>query len=398
MQQAIDNEADQGAPRARAFTARRVWTLESHAQSPLTGHAVLTSGGHVQAVVPVGQVPARTETLDLGDVDLAPGFVDVQVNGGGGVLFNDELTVEGIRAIAEAHRAFGTTSLLPTLITDGVDVIRRAREAINGAVRDVPGVIGVHFEGPFLDERKTGAHDSAYVRRAAAEDLDAMFGRALGATVVTAAANKLGEGMLEEIRSRGGIVCLGHCASTFDEAAAAFARGATGVTHLYNAMSALESRAPGLVGAAFASDSAFCGLIADGIHVAYGAARAAWKALGTDRMMLVTDAVQPVGTDMTEFSLGGQRVRVKDGACINEEGNLAGSVLDMASAVRNAVRHMGVPLGSALAMASATPAAFLGLGSELGRLAPGSRADLVALDADLRVRSVIQGAHLIPVM
>lgn len=396
MEQALDNETDQGAPGARAFTARRVWTLESHGHHPLEDHAVLTSAGRVQAVVPAVQVPGDTETIDLGDLDLAPGFVDVQVNGGGGVLFNDAPTVEGIRAIAEAHRAFGTTSLLPTLITDGIDVIARARGAINDAVVAVPGVIGVHFEGPFLDERKTGAHDPAYVRCAAAEDLDAMFSGALGVTVVTAAANKLEDGTLETILSRGGIVCLGHCASTFDEASRAFARGATGVTHLYNAMSALGSRAPGLVGAAFASDGAYCGLIADGIHVAYGAARAAWKALGTERMMLVTDAVQPVGTEMTEFALGGQRVRIEDGACINEDGNLAGSALDMASAVRNAVCRMGVPLGSALAMASATPAAFLGMDGEVGRLVPGSRADLVALDGGLRVRAVVQGGRLTP--
>ncbi len=386
----------------RAFTARRLWTLACggqgvgpHGGEPLRGHVVLTEGGRVVSIVPQGEIPPGTEVVDLGDVDLAPGFVDVQVNGGGGALFNDTPTVEGIRVIAEAHRAFGTTSLLPTLITDGVQVIETARAAANAAVAEVPGVLGVHFEGPFLDERKTGAHDPDHVRNAGSADLDGMFRGAAGVTLVTAAANKLGDGVLEDIRRRGGIVCLGHCASTFDEASDAFGRGATGVTHLFNAMSSLGSRAPGLVGAAFASDSVFCGFIADGIHVAFGAARAAWKALGSDRMMLVTDAVQPVGTDMTEFSLGGQRVQVKDGACINEEGNLAGSALDMASAVRNAVKHMGVPLGCALAMASRTPATFLGMDAEVGCLVPGSRADMVALDSGGRVTAVIQGARAV---
>ena len=342
-----------------------------------------------------GDVPAGAERVELGDVDLAPGFVDLQVNGGGGALFNDAQDIACLRTIAEAHRRFGTTSLLPTLITDRVEIIAAARAAVNEAVGAVPRIVGVHFEGPFLDERKRGAHDATLVRDPATGDLDAMFEGARGVTLVTAAARRLQGGLREDLLARGAIVALGHCASTAAEAAAEFDGGVALVTHLYNAMSPLQHRAPGVVGAAFAHDRVVCGLIADGVHVDMAAARAAWKALGTDRLALVTDAVHPVGTDMTEFELGGQRVTLEDGRCINEEGNLAGSALDMASAVRGAVEGMGVPLADALAMASRTPARVIGLEAEIGSLRPGARADLVALGPDLAVSAVVQGGALV---
>lgn len=371
-----------------AFEAARVWTLD--APGPLHDGAVLAAEGRIQAVLPRGEVPAEAARVPLGDVDLAPGFVDVQVNGGGGALFNDAPDLACLETIAAAHLRFGTTTLLPTLITDRQDVIAAARAAIDAAIDAVPGVAGVHFEGPFLDPRKSGAHDRELVRAPEPGDVDAMFGAGRGVTLVTGAAVHLAGGLLEELLSRGALVSLGHCAATADEAAALFDRGVSCVTHLYNAMSPLQHRAPGVVGAAFAHDRVVCGLIADGVHVEFAAARAAWKALGTDRVALVTDAVHPVGTDMTSFELGGQRVQLEGGRCVNEEGNLAGSALDMASAVRGAVQGMGVPLEDALAMASRTPARLIGLREDRGVLRAGARADLVALDADQRVRAVVQ--------
>ena len=376
-----------------AYAAARVHPLDG--TGVLAGGSVIVEGGRVVRVAASGDVPAGAERVDLGDVDLAPGFVDLQVNGGGGALFNDAQDIACLRTIAEAHRRFGTTSLLPTLITDRVEVIAAARAAVNEAVGVVPGVVGVHFEGPFLDERKRGAHDAALVRDPAPGDLDAMFEGARGVTLVTAAARRLQAGLREELLARGAVVSLGHCASTAAEATAAFDGGVALVTHLYNAMSPLQHRAPGVVGAAFAHDRVVCGLIADGIHVDMAAARAAWKALGTDRLALVTDAVHPVGTDMTEFELGGQRVTLEGGRCVNEEGNLAGSALDMASAVRGAVQGMGVPLTDALAMASRTPARVIGLEAEIGSLRPGARADLVALGPDLAVSAVVQGGAIV---
>lgn len=374
-----------------AIAADRVHTLGP--AGLLEGHAVLVEGGRIAAVVPRGELPAGADVVDLGDVDLAPGFVDVQVNGGGGALLNDTPDVETVRTIAAAHRRFGTTSLMPTVITDTTARMVAARDAVERArAEGVEGVLGIHFEGPFLDPRKTGAHDRELVRPAAEEDLAAVFGGAPGVVLVTAAACALRGGLLERLLDGGARVSLGHCASTYDEARAAFRGGVTGVTHLFNAMSPMESRAPGLVGAALATEGVVSGIIVDGIHVDPGAVRAAWRAAGPAGLMLVSDAVQPVGTDLVEFQLGGQRVRLEDGRCVNEEGNLAGSALDMASAVRNSVRACGLPLGDALTMAAATPARFLGLEGEVGSLVPGARADLVALDSGLRaVRTFVGG-------
>lgn len=378
----------------RAFRASRVWTL--CAPDALLDHAVVVRSGQIERIVPVGEVGAHIPVTDLGDVDLAPGFVDVQVNGGGGALFNDDPTVRTVRTIAEAHRRFGTTTLLPTFITDSAPKMLLAGQAVREAIEEkAPGVRGIHFEGPFLDDRKTGAHDKAFVRSATDADLAAILGASAGALVVTAAVSRLGGGVLEALVSGGARVALGHCASAYEDAVDAFERGVTGVTHLYNAMSPLEGRAPGLVGAALATEGVFAGVIVDGVHVNFGSVRAAYHALGTRRMMLVTDAVQPVGVELDTFALGGQVVRLEGGRCINEEGNLAGSALDMATAVRNAVQGVGISLGEALSMASKTPACFAGLDGEVGTLETGKCADLVALDRDQRVTAVVQSGDLV---
>ncbi len=377
-----------------AIAAARIHTLGP--MGLVEDHAVLVARGAVLDVVPRSAIPGTVPVLDQGDVDLAPGFVDVQVNGGGGVLFNDTPDVDTLRTIAAAHRRFGTTSLLPTFITDSREKMVAAREAVERArTEGVPGILGVHFEGPFLDPRKTGAHDRGFVRAAGEEDLEAVLGGSPGVVLVTAAACALGGGTLPRLLDGGARVALGHCASTYEEAKAAFDGGVTGVTHLFNAMSPMESRAPGLVGAALATPGVTSGVIADGVHVDFGALRAAWRAAGPSGLMLVTDAVQPVGVDLEEFELGGQRVRLDGLRCVNEEGNLAGSALDMATAVRNCVRGAQVPLADALQMASSTPARFLGLEGVLGALRPGMRADLVALDDDLRAAAVFTGGVLL---
>jgi len=375
-----------------AIAAARIHTLGP--EGMVDDHAVLVAGGRILDVVPRAEIPAGVPVLDQGDVDLAPGFVDVQVNGGGGVLFNDTPDVDTLRTIAAAHRRFGTTSLLPTFITDSREKMVAARAAVEQAREEgVPGILGVHFEGPFLDPRKTGAHDRGFVRGADEGDLEAILGGAPGVVLVTAAACALGEGTLPRLLDGGARVALGHCASTYGEARAAFEGGVTGVTHLFNAMSPMESRAPGLVGAALATPGVTSGVIADGVHVEFGALRAAWRAAGPSGLMLVTDAVQPVGVDLEEFELGGQRVRLDGLRCVNEEGNLAGSALDMATAVRNGVRGAEIPLEDALHMASSTPARFLGLEEELGALRPGMRADLVALDHELHATNVFIGGQ-----
>ncbi|QDV05596.1 N-acetylglucosamine-6-phosphate deacetylase [Planctomycetes bacterium Poly30] len=380
---------------ARAYSAARIWPLTDAGAGHLEDHVILTSGEQIDRIVLTSEVPEGIRIHDFGDVDLVPGFIDVQVNGGGGVLFNDEPTVEGIRTIVRAHRRFGTTSMLPTFITDSAERMARARAAVHACLEArEPGVLGIHFEGPFLDERKTGAHDRDHVRAPTEADLAIILGESRGITLLTLAAQHLTAAIGARLTEAGVRITLGHCASTAEEAAAAFERGATGVTHLFNAMSPLESRAPGLVGAALASDTVSCGLILDGAHVAFPAAKAAFQALGRERLMLVTDAVQPVGTEMTEFLVGGQKVRLEGVSCINEEGNLAGSALDMATAIRNAVQVLGLGLEEAVWLATRSPANFLGIERQVGSLSAGMRADFTLLDRAQRVTSTVVGGRV----
>ena len=305
-------------------------------------------------------------------MDLAPGFVDVQVNGGGGVLFNDTPDVDTLRTIAAAHGRFGTTSLLPTFITDSRRRwSRRGRPWEQAREEGVPGILGVHFEGPFLDPRKTGAHDRGFVRGADEGDLEAILGGAPGVVLVTAAACALVGGTLARLLGGGARVALGHCASTYEEAKAAFDGGVTGVTHLFNAMCPMESRAPGLVGAAArdprGDERGDRGRRPRGIRCAPGRV-AGGGALGPHAGHRCGAAGR---VDLEEFELGGQRVRLDGLRCVNEEGNLAGSALDMATAVRNCVRGAEIPLEDALHMASYHAGSLPRPGGRARRAAPG---------------------------
>lgn len=352
------------------------------------GRAVLLDGGRIAAVADEGdRRVAVAERVDLDGAFLLPGFVDAQVNGGGGVLFNDDPSVESIRAIGEAHRRFGTTAFLPTLISDDFSVIARAIRAVREAIQArVPGVAGIHIEGPFINELRKGAHDPAKIRDLDARDMALLSSLAVGRTLVTLAPEMTTLATIRHLAGEGVVISAGHTNGTYEEVTAALENGVTGMTHLYNAMSPFGHRHPGAAGAALADPRCWCGIIVDGHHVHPAALRVALACKGYERLMLVTDAMPNVGTDMTEFTLQGRTIRVVDGRCVDENGVLSGSALDMASAVRNAVAMLGTPLEQASRMASTNPARFLGLGGELGRVAPGYRANLVALDGELRVR------------
>ena len=346
--------------------------------------AVLVEGGRIAAVTNAGDARlAGAGRRDLGGAFLLPGFIDCQVNGGGGALFNDAPSVETIRTIAAAHRRFGTTAFLPTLISEDFAVIAEAIEAVRHAIAlGVPGVAGIHIEGPFINEAKRGAHDAAKIRPLDARDAALLASLRGGRTVVTLAPELTTTQTIAFLANEGVIVCAGHTNASFDEMTRAFAAGITGVTHLFNAMSPFGSREPGAVGAALANRDCYCGLIVDGRHVHPATLRIALGCRPADRFVLVTDAMPVVGSNETSFTLQGRRVAVRDGVCMNEDGTLAGSALDMASAVRNAVRMLDLPLDAAARMASVYPARFLGVDSELGRIARGYRANLVALDGD----------------
>jgi len=363
---------------ACALIASRLFTGEAM----LEEHALVIEGGKVADIVPAGQAPDRAERLPDG-VLLAPGFIDTQVNGGGGTLLNDDPSVAAMERVAAAHRRFGTTALMPTFITDRPErrrlAIAAAREAVE---RGVPGILGLHLEGPFISLERRGVHRADLVAEMGEEEARELAEPFPGRLIVTLAPERVRADHVRRLAEAGVIVSVGHSAATYAEATAALAEGARGFTHLFNAMRGLDSREPGVVGAALDSD-AYAGIIADGHHVHPASLRVALAAKGEGRLMLVSDAMSSIGTEADEFSLQGRRILVRGGRLTTEDGVLAGAHLDMASAVRNAVGLMGASLPAALRMAAKVPAEFLGLGGSHGQLLPGYRADAVALSPSL---------------
>ncbi|MBR1122726.1 N-acetylglucosamine-6-phosphate deacetylase [Bradyrhizobium lablabi] len=346
--------------------------------------AIRISQGRIESVS-FGE-PAAGATVQLpADVILAPGFIDVQVNGGGGVLLNDQPTEAGVRRIVEAHRRTGTTGCLPTLITDRTEIIEQLANVAR-ASPGIPGVLGFHLEGPALNRSRKGIHPESEIRVPNGRDLSAIksFGRC-GRSLVTLAPECVPVAMIDELIGAGLHLSAGHSEATSAETAQAADRGVSGVTHLFNAMSQLSAREPGLVGAALDDNRLFAGIICDGIHVDPASLRIALRCKGRDRLMLVTDAMPLVGTNETKFTLQGRQITLHENRLTGPDGTLAGAHLTMIEAVRNATALLEVPLADALMMASRTPAAFLGLDSELGRIAPGYRADLVAFNANFEV-------------
>jgi N-acetylglucosamine-6-phosphate deacetylase len=354
----------------------------SHVFDGLAVHrdrAVLVDGSRIAALVPRRDVPAGVPVAALPEgLWLAPGFIDTQVNGGGSILFNDTPTPDAIATIVRAHRKFGTTALLPTLITDVPETTAKAIRAVDEAAASMPGVIGIHLEGPFLSPERPGVHDPRRLRRPNDDDLAMITAKRRGVTLVTLAPEQVPSGFVSALASAGVRVALGHSMATYVETRAAMADGLTGFTHLFNAMRPLASREPGPVTAALENPAAWFGMIVDGVHVDPAVLRLALRGLA--QPMLVTDAMPPVGANGSAFTLYGDEITVRDGRCLRRDGTLAGSMLDMASAVRNSVDLLGVGLTDALRFASSNPANFLGLGHSLGRLAPDYRADLVAFD------------------
>lgn len=351
-------------------------------QGVIDGADVTVVNGTIATLVPIGGGKADS-AINLEGGWLLPGFIDTQVNGGGGVLFNDEVDVDTIAAIGSAHARFGTTAFLPTLISDTPDQIAAALAAVDAAIdHGVPGVVGIHVEGPFINEVKRGIHEARRIRRLDTDTLALLTAPRRGRVMLTLAPELCDESDIRTLVKHGVIVSAGHTNATYDEAQRAIAAGLTGFTHLFNAMSPLHHRKPGAVGAAFDSDT-YCGMIVDDAHLHPAVVRLAVRAKGIERLMLVTDAMPSVGTDDTEFMLQGKRIMVRDGVCLFEDGTLAGTHLDMASALRNTIAETGLEVADAAVMASTTPARFLSLDTH-GELAPGKRADWVWLDDKLQ--------------
>jgi N-acetylglucosamine-6-phosphate deacetylase len=358
----------------------------------LRDHAVVICEGTITDLLPEAQLGSDLAIERLDGHLLAPGFIDVQVNGGGGVLLNDAPTVAGVAKICDAHALYGTTSLLPTLITDTPALTAEAVAVVKQAIAaHLPGCLGLHLEGPFLSPERRGAHDAQLIRQMNDADVDLLLGLGLETLLVTLSPERVPPRIIRRLADAGIIVSLGHSNAGYDQVMAAADAGARGVTHLFNAMSPLTHRAPGVVGAALNSGALWCGLIADGHHVHKAAIDIALRAKrGPGRIFLVTDAMSTVGSDIQSFDLNGRRITRQDGVLVLDDGTLAGSDLDMMSAIRFMAQNVGLDLQQALRMATLDPADFLGR-QDIGRIAVGGRADFVLIDRDLRAKTVWRG-------
>ncbi|TDB29183.1 N-acetylglucosamine-6-phosphate deacetylase [Stenotrophomonas sp. ATCM1_4] len=352
--------------------------------------AVVVEDGRIVAVLADddASLQAADVQVDLGGGWLMPGFIDVQVNGGGGALFNNQTDVDALRTMMSGHRRFGTTGMLPTLISDDAEVMARAVQATRDAIAaKVPGVLGIHLEGPYIAPARKGTHDAGKFRVPDADEVRMATALDNGVTLITLAPERVPVETIRQMVANGAIVAAGHTAATYEEIRAGLDAGVSGFTHLYNAMSPLQGRDPGTVGAALEDPHSWCGVIVDGVHVHPASLRVALAAKPRGKVFLVTDAMPMVGSDSPAFELYGEVITAVDGVVRNAAGSLAGSALDMATAVRNTVQLLGLPLAEASRMASTYPARFIGLGERYGHIAGGYAADFVLLDEALQVRA-----------
>lgn len=363
----------------------------------LQNHALVIGAGKIEAICPTSQLASDVPQVDGQGMIAAPGFIDLQLNGCGGVMFNDAITVATLDRMHRTNLGSGTTSFLPTLITTSDAAMREAIAVVADYRRQYPDrVLGLHLEGPYLNPQRRGIHEAAYVRSPDAAMIDQLV--AAGPEVIklmTLAPEIVPVATIQRLVEAGIRVSAGHSAASFEAAIAGFEAGIGMVTHLFNAMSPWQGRSPGLVGAAFQQDQVYAGIIADGHHVHYASIQLAHRIKG-DHLLLVTDATPPVGTTMPSFRIGGQEVFYRDGRCVSAEGTLGGSALTMVAAVRNCVQQVGIPLAEALRMATLYPARAIGIDDSLGRLAPGYGANVVVLDPqDLTVQAMIEGGVMV---
>lgn len=372
-------------------------------ETVLPHHAVIVENGRILQVIPQEQLDNSQlneiepdARFDLNDEILAPGFIDLQVNGGGGVMFNNSPNLSGIQTIAKAHAQYGTTALLPTLITDNYDVMKQAVNAVNQAIKNnINSIIGIHLEGPFLNSEKKGAHDAEKFCAIDEQGFNIINSISDGKTLITIAPELTTLVMINRICEKGIIVCAGHSAANFEQTNSALSAGVTGFTHLYNAMTPLLSREPGMVGAALNDEHSWFGIIADGYHMHPAAFRVAITAKQTGGAILVTDAMATVGSTDNSFVLDGETIFAVDGRCTNAAGSLAGSDLNMNTAVKNAIKFARINWKEAIRMATVYPAKAIGIDHEMGYIKPHYHANFVSLDKNHNVTNTwIQGQSI----
>lgn len=357
--------------------------------------AVIIDGEHIAAICPVSTIPAPvSETIDLQGHRLLPGLIDTQVNGGGGVLFNQAPTADALRVMGEAHRRFGTTGFYPTLISDDLEVVAQAIAAVTAAIdEEVPGVLGIHLEGPFLNPERKGVHNADKFKIIDEAAFKLLTSLKSGKTLITIAPELTTPEMIRRLADAGVIVAAGHSAANYEQTKTALAAGVTSFTHLFNAMTPFTSREPGMVGAVLEDKNSWCGIIVDGFHVHPAAIKVAHQAKARGKMVLVTDAMPSVGAEDKSFNLYGEQIFYSDGKLTTASGTLAGSDLDMLSAVRNSIQMAGIEADEAIRMASTYPAAMMGE-SRLGAIKPGYTASMILVDDNYQLlRSWINGSE-----
>jgi N-acetylglucosamine-6-phosphate deacetylase len=352
------------------------------------GHALVIRDGKILDIASRSRVPADAVQVSCAGQIIAPGFIDAQVNGGGNVLLNNAPSVDAALKIAAAHQKYGTTRLLLTCFTAGKEISRDALASIRTARAKNPGILGAHMEGPHLSDARRGVHKAALLRSPDAEDLAALKPVDKETLLVTVAPECVTPQQIKTLKKQGVVVAIGHTEASVDQTREALSAGASGFTHLFNGMGGLNARSPGPAGVALDDRASWCSLIIDGFHVAPEMARLAIRAKPVGKIFFVSDAMAPSASDAPQaFQLYGETIMVENGRCVNSEGKLAGAVLTMGAAVRNSIQKFGIDPAEALSMATAAPAAFLGLDTRFGKLLPGFDADIVALDTDWNVKS-----------
>jgi len=370
----------------QALVGARIFTGDEF----LENHALVIHGEIIENIIPVAMLPADIAPVHLAGGVLAPGFIDLQVNGGGGVFFTNSPSVSAIQTILDGHRPTGTTSLLPTLVSDTRDVHQAGVRAVADAVAaGMKGILGVHVEGPFFNMARRGAHNEKYIRKMEQADIDWLVASVKAQhefnVVLTLAPEQAGPGQIKQLTNAGVIVCAGHTDGHYEDIVAALQEGLSGFTHLYNAMRPTTGREPGVVGAALEDKNSWCGIIIDAHHVHAASARIAYAAKPKGKMYLVTDAMSTVGSPEKSFQMYGETIYEKNGCLVNAEGRLAGSAIGMIDAVRLNTTWVGVELTESLRMASLYPAEFMQRDHYLGRIRANYRADLVHFTHDFKV-------------
>lgn len=370
----------------QALVGARIFTGDEF----LENHALVVQGEIIEAIIPVEELSPDISCSHLDGGVLSPGFIDLQVNGGGGVFFTNSTSLEGVQKIVDGHRPTGTTSLMPTLVSDTREVHQAGVSAVADAVAaGIKGVLGVHVEGPFFNSARRGAHNEKYIRKMEQADIDWLVASVKAQhafkVILTLAPEQAEAGQIKQLTDAGVVVCAGHTDGHYEDVVAALQEGLSGFTHLYNAMRPTTGREPGIVGAALEDKNSWCGIIIDGHHVHAASARIAYAAKPRGKMYLVTDAMSTVGSPEKSFQMYGETIYEKNGCLVNAEGRLAGSAIGMIDAVRLNTTWVGVELAETLRMASLYPAQFMQVDHYLGRLQKNYRADLVHFTDDFKV-------------